>query len=152
MIRDTTSRKRREGLQSRQKAILEMIATGKPLDTILAHICQMVENQIEGMYCTILLLDGIVLRHGAAPSLPKSYTKHFEEFSVGPKAGFMRNRSVSKRTCYCFGHQNRPPLGGMAPYSARKWIARLLVNANFFCSRVGVGHLRHVLSRIQNPP
>jgi signal transduction histidine kinase len=47
------------------------------------------EAQFTGLLCSVLLLDedGQHVRHGAAPSLPKPYTKAIDGLSIGPKAG-----------------------------------------------------------------
>ena len=53
-----------------------MIAKGNSLSVILNAFCRLVEELSEGSLASILLLDpnGNRLWHGAAPSLPKSYT------------------------------------------------------------------------------
>ena len=73
MIQDITTRKINEQLLAAQKRLLEMIATDAPLQEILTLMCQAVEELSPGVHCSILLLDrdGLHLRHGAAPSLPR---------------------------------------------------------------------------------
>ncbi len=82
-------RKRAEALLAEEKRVLEMIAKGNPLSTILDALCRLVEELSEGSLCSILLLDsdGNRLWHGAAPSLPKSYTDAIDGASIGPAAG-----------------------------------------------------------------
>ena len=55
-----------------ESAILELLATGASLETILEQLCRLLERQMPGMMCAVLLTDdsGIRLRVGAAPSLP----------------------------------------------------------------------------------
>ena len=73
MIQDIATRKINEQLLAAQKRVLEMIATDAPLQEILTLMCQAVEELSPGVHCSILLLDrdGLHLRHGAAPSLPR---------------------------------------------------------------------------------
>ncbi len=58
-----------------QASILEMIATSTPRADTLAEICRMVESQLDGARCTIMLVDEErdELVHGAAPSFPSSF-------------------------------------------------------------------------------
>src|ERR1700677_4426687 len=71
---DITVRKRAEALLTGEKRILEMVAKGDPLPQILDSVCRFVEEQASGFLASILLVDGNRLRHGGAPSLPKTYT------------------------------------------------------------------------------
>ena len=78
-----------EKLLSGENRLLEMVAKGEPLPSILDGICRLVEEVSRGSLCSILLLDpnGNQLWHGAAPSLPDSYTRAFCGRSIGPKTG-----------------------------------------------------------------
>ena len=82
-------RKRAEALLSEEKRLLEMIAQGNSLSLILEALCRLVEELSEGSLASILLLDpdGNRLWHGAAPSLPKSYTDAIDGGFIGPAAG-----------------------------------------------------------------
>jgi PAS domain S-box-containing protein len=86
---DVTERKRAEALRDGESRILEMIARDAPLEEILEQLVRVVEAQFAGLLCSVLLLDedGEHARHGAAPSLPKTYTKAIDGLSIGPKAG-----------------------------------------------------------------
>jgi PAS domain S-box-containing protein len=88
-VMDVTERKRAEALRDGESHILETIARDAPLEEILEKLVRTVEAQFAGMLCSVLLLDedGQHLRHGAAPSLPKSYTKAIDGLCIGPKAG-----------------------------------------------------------------
>ena len=67
-----------------QASILEMIATSTPLPETLAEMCRMVEGQLSGIRCTVLLAsaDGSVLRHGAAPSFPVSFVRAIDGLPI----------------------------------------------------------------------
>jgi len=88
-LRDVTARKRVEALRDGERRVLERIAAGAPLEETLTVLAEVVEGQTEGMSCSVLLLeeDGIHVRHGAAPSLPESYTRQIDGASIGPEAG-----------------------------------------------------------------
>ena len=86
---DITERKRAQALLIGEKRILEMVAKGDSLELVLEALCLFVEDQVSGVLSSILLLDpnGSCLRHGAAPSLPKSYTEAIDGATIGPRVG-----------------------------------------------------------------
>ena len=87
--RDITERRHADRLRDAQAEILEMIATGAPLETVLDRLVQLVESQLTGILGSILLLDqdGIHLRRGAARSLAEVYTKAIDGIAIGPNVG-----------------------------------------------------------------
>ena len=72
-----------------QNEVLELIAQGEPLQKTFDFLLRVIEAQCPGMLCSILLLDpdGVHVRHGAAPSLPESFTGAIDGQSIGPRAG-----------------------------------------------------------------
>src|SRR5213593_2244661 len=78
-----------ETLLAGENRLLEMLAKGESLPSILDGICRLVEEISSGSLCSILLLDpnGDRLWHGAAPSLPASYTSAFDGRAIGPETG-----------------------------------------------------------------
>jgi PAS domain S-box-containing protein len=89
LLHDITERKRAEAMLAGQNAVLEAIASGASLPETLNALVQYIEGQSPGLLCSILLLDadGVHLRHGAAPSLPPSFTKAIDGKAIGPSAG-----------------------------------------------------------------
>jgi PAS domain S-box-containing protein len=85
--RDITERKRNELLTTSQNRVLELLASGAPLSAILETICRSVEELAPGVLCSILLLEGDRLRHGAAPSLPHDYNQKVDGLKIGPTVG-----------------------------------------------------------------
>src|SRR5438876_1811633 len=88
-LMDVTERKRAEVLVAGEKKLLEMIARGSGLVSVLDALCRFAEEMSDNVLVSILLVspDGKSLRHGAAPSLPKSYTKAIDGGLIGPRAG-----------------------------------------------------------------
>ena len=76
-------------LLHKQTAVLELLASGAPLVTVLTSVVVALEELIDGARCSILLLDAdtATLRHGAAPTLPASYARAIDGMSIGPDAG-----------------------------------------------------------------
>ncbi len=89
IARDITERKRAEALREGQQRVLEMIAVDAPLKDALNELLCCVESQVEGMLCSVLLLndDGEHIREAVAPSLPREYTGAFIGMAIGPNAG-----------------------------------------------------------------
>jgi PAS domain S-box-containing protein len=86
---DITERKRAQVLLAGEKRLLEMIARGDSRELILEGACLLVEELAGGSLCSILLFDPSAncLRHGAAPSLPKTYTEAIDGAVIGPSVG-----------------------------------------------------------------
>jgi signal transduction histidine kinase/ActR/RegA family two-component response regulator len=59
------------------------------LSETLTVLLSVVEAQSPGMLCSILLLDpdGVHVRHGAAPSLPREFIQSIDGSAIGPSAG-----------------------------------------------------------------
>src|SRR5467141_2007420 len=86
---DIEDRKRAEVLLAGEKRLLEMIAKGDSRAIILDALCRLVEELASGSLSSILLLDPSAnrLRHGAAPSLPITYTQAIDGSAIGPSVG-----------------------------------------------------------------
>ena len=86
---DITERKQAELLLAGEKRLLEMIARGDSRELILEGACLLVEELASGSLCSILLFDpnANCLRHGAVPSLPKTYTEAIDGIVIGPSVG-----------------------------------------------------------------
>ena len=87
--RDMSDRRLANLLRDGQAQILEMIAMNAPLGSILETLARLIESLLNGILCSILLLDddGRRLRHGAAPSLAPEYVKALDGAEIGPSAG-----------------------------------------------------------------
>ena len=88
-VTDIEDRKRAEMLLGGEKRLLEMIARGDSPALILDALCRLVEELASGSLSSILLLDpnGNRLQHGAAPSLPQSYSEAIDGSVIGPSVG-----------------------------------------------------------------
>jgi PAS domain S-box-containing protein len=84
---DIDERKRAEALLAGEKRILEMVAKGDSLSQILDNLCRLVEEQASDVLASILLLEDNRLRHGGAPSLPKTYVDAIDGAAIGPRVG-----------------------------------------------------------------
>ena len=78
-----------ESFEAAEWRILEQLADGVPLGTILDAIVQVIESRARGALCSILLYDerDQTLHHGSAPNLPEPYVRALDGSRVGPLEG-----------------------------------------------------------------
>jgi PAS domain S-box-containing protein len=87
--RDISERRREEAFRATHDQVLGMIATGSVLADVLNRLVRLVEEQSNGMRCSVLLLDdnGTHVRHGASASLPEDYVRAIDGSAIGPRSG-----------------------------------------------------------------
>jgi diguanylate cyclase (GGDEF)-like protein/PAS domain S-box-containing protein len=85
LARSITTGKLAEQRELSRSNILELLANGAPLDTILDDIVRSVEQANPAMLCSIMLLDsqGKHLYTGAAPSLPEFFNQALNGIEIG---------------------------------------------------------------------
>ncbi len=96
---DTTERKRSESFTKRKSVILEMIARGEPASSIYDAIALMYEEHHPGMRCSMLELEGDILLHGGAPSLPQEYCEAVHGLKIGPNIGSCGTSTFTGERC-----------------------------------------------------
>src|SRR5213596_124771 len=99
VCRDITQIKEEEFFRAGQSRVLEMIAADAPLVDVLTSLVLLMEEQAEGLRCSILLLnrDGKHVRHGAAPNLPEAYVKAVDGAPIGPRNGSCGTAMFTRR-------------------------------------------------------
>ncbi len=71
---DLVNRQFLEALLHGEKRLLEMVASGCPLEGVLETMCGVVHTVVGNSVCSILLIDpNGTFRHGAGPTLPPGY-------------------------------------------------------------------------------
>lgn len=93
-------RKRTEALQAGQNRVLDLLTTGSPIAEVLDTLARVVEEQVRGIRCSILLVneDGTRLRRGAAPSLPEDFSHAVDGLAIGPQAGSCGTAAYRRQT------------------------------------------------------
>ncbi|HEX8404840.1 MAG TPA: sensor domain-containing diguanylate cyclase, partial [Duganella sp.] len=88
-FRDITERTHNERREQTRRHVLELLATGAPLKTILESVVHGVEADHEDMLCSVLLLDeqGEHLLVGAAPSLPAFFNAALHGMAIAAGHG-----------------------------------------------------------------
>lgn len=82
-------RSRFETLLASQSRILKKIASGVPLATVLTHLAQFVESQLDSCVCGVMLVNeaGTHLYTEAAPNVPSTYLAVLGTVPIGPHNG-----------------------------------------------------------------
>jgi PAS domain S-box-containing protein len=99
-IIDVTPQKLAAELRDGKNALLEMIARGAPLKETLERLVLMIETQLNGGRCTVMLLnpDGVTVQSGAGPSMPPDYMAALNGLPIGPTAGSCGTAMHRKQT------------------------------------------------------
>jgi PAS domain S-box-containing protein len=86
---DIEDRKRAECLLAGENLVLEMIAKGDSLESILEALCRVVEQTASGGCCSVILIDpsGSKVQQAVTPSLPSSYNDRFRGTPVDLEGG-----------------------------------------------------------------
>jgi PAS domain S-box-containing protein len=89
LLIDIDDRKRAEAQLAGEKVLLEMVASGSPLEHVLTSVCRFVEYTAADCKCGIYLIDwnGPTFHTGAAPSLPATFNDAVEGLTVTASAG-----------------------------------------------------------------
>ncbi|MDL5364792.1 PAS domain-containing protein [Xanthomonas sp. NCPPB 2654] len=101
---DIAERKRIENATAAERAALEMITTGKPLNAVLEAIARGIEAQSDvGLRCTIMLVDEHrqCLLEGAAPSMPAVFRKTVQRLPIGEHSGSCGRAAFLRRQVLC---------------------------------------------------
>jgi PAS domain S-box-containing protein len=84
---DIDEQKQAEALLTGEKRLMEMVAVGQPLPSVLNELCLLVQELCTSCSCSSILLldpDTQKLWHAASPSVPKAYTESIDGFTIGP--------------------------------------------------------------------
>ncbi|MGD9647848.1 MAG: GAF domain-containing sensor histidine kinase [Pirellulales bacterium] len=95
---ETEKKEQLDDLLVVQARVLETLSGDTSLKEMLSVIAKTIERQSSDMLCSILLVEGNTLRHGAAPSLPDEYNRAIDGATIGPKAGSCGTAAFTKQT------------------------------------------------------
>lgn len=87
-----------DALLSATAMVLELIVAGAELGVVLDTLALAMEASTPDTRGSILLLDGVVLHHGAAPSLPASYRDAIDGARIGPAVGSCGTAAFTAQT------------------------------------------------------
>ena len=126
-----------------------MIMGQTPLPKMLDVLCSDIEKQHPGMLCSVLLLDpdGVTLRNGAAPSLPREFTQSIDGVKIGPSTGSCGTALYRKQPVIVSDIETDPLWADFRNLALPRRLASLLVDADPGTGRQHAGHLCHLLPR-----
>jgi hypothetical protein len=147
-FRDITQRRRAQDALANEKRVLQEIASGAPLATVLDVLVRGVEAQsCDGMMCTVLVFDEAAqcLRHGAAPSMPAEYNRIVDGIGIGRVSAHVEALLTSVNRV-CDRYRQRSSLGRLrrTGCNVRTWF--LLFDTGLLQRWDTTGYGRHVLS------
>lgn len=95
---DIEETKRAEAVLAAEKRLLEQVAKGVPLNTVLDELSRAVEDLAPGCHCSVLTVDdsGARFAVGAGPSLPASYNAILDGKTIDPRYGPCSLAAVDK--------------------------------------------------------
>ena len=98
LFTDIAERKSFAALLDGEKRLLEMVASGCPLEDVLDATCRLVDTVVGNSACSILLVDpNDTFRHGAGPALPRGYDATVNGAPVVCEAGPCGTAASSKQ-------------------------------------------------------
>ena len=117
IVRDITQRKRDEMRERTRLKILEKMAGGAVLSTLLELIVHFVEQETPGALCSVLLSDesGTRLRHGAGPSLPDDYNRAVDGLKIAQGMGSCGTAAFTKQRVVVEDIEGHPFWKGFTP-------------------------------------
>ena len=82
-------RRRDDLLRRGETGLLEMMARDAPLPQTLSALARLMETQVDGLTCTLVLLDpdGRRIAGAIGPGMPAEYLKAHEGVAIGPEVG-----------------------------------------------------------------
>jgi len=118
LVRSRTQKlKDSELFQKSVADVLEMIATGEPSPSIYKAIGLMYEARHPGMRCSMLELQGNVLRHRGSPSLPKEYCDAVDGLVNGPDVGSCGTSTYTGKRVLIENIETDPKWAGLKEYA-----------------------------------
>nr|WP_231126730.1 EAL domain-containing protein [Motilibacter aurantiacus] len=81
-LRDITERRRSDAFQTHQARVLELLARGEPVDSVLGELATALEEQLEGVGCAVLLGTLSDVSAVVAPTLPADHQRCVREVAA----------------------------------------------------------------------
>lgn len=110
LLIDISKRKRSETLLSAQRKVFEILIRGGSLEDALNELLLPVEELVDGMLGSILLLDkeGKKFSRGASLNLPAEYMQGILDEPIGPEAGSCGTAAFKKELIIVSDIENDP--------------------------------------------
>jgi signal transduction histidine kinase len=117
---DINDRIQAQVLLSGENKILEMVAAGEPLQTILEEVCHLVDRISPRSMASVLLVDSEdCLRMGAGPRFPKEFLTIIDGLKIGPRVGSCGTAAYRKEQVIVTDTQRDPLWGDYCELASR---------------------------------
>ncbi len=83
-LRDATGDRLADLLGRERLQVVQMIAQYQPMEAVLTSLTQMIEHQLPGSFCAVMLVKGERLVTAVAPNLPRPFYQALGEPQIGP--------------------------------------------------------------------
>jgi PAS domain S-box-containing protein len=138
MTSPTSREETRAALLDSQRRVLELIASGAPLEEILDTLVRLIEEQADDMRCAVLLTDPRQqkLRFVAAPNIPEDYKLGIEPYlRIAPAMGSCGTAAYLRQRVYTRDTANDPLWENLGQIAVRNglraiWSTPILSDAN----------------------
>ena len=102
VIEDVSQQAHNRELQAAERRVLELLAAGAPLATVLDELILAIERRAPPTIASILLLDGGTnrVRVLCAPHLPLAFNRAVDGEPIGPSAGACGTAAYLKKAVY----------------------------------------------------
>lgn len=99
-IEDVSGEARARAMTVIEQHVLEMAASGQPLQAVLNELVLAIEQQAPPAQGSVLLMsaDGLRVQLGAAPNLPEEYSRAIDGAPIGPSAGSCGTAAALRRS------------------------------------------------------
>lgn len=118
ITRDITEQKKRAALGEGQKAVLEMIAQGKPIPQTMDELLHVIESYAPDILCSVLMVDEEgFLRPCSAPSLHPDFIKATDGIKIGEAACSCGTAAYRREPVYVEDIENDPLWAGFSEFT-----------------------------------
>ncbi len=119
VVQDITAARTAQAELEAEVAVLDLISRETPLPEILDRLARDEERKRPDMRCSVLLLDADAgaLRHGAAPSLPLTYSRAVDGLRIGPDVGSCGTAAYTRRKVVVADIATDPKWTGAAAFA-----------------------------------
>ncbi len=132
-VRDATQDELAELLSRDQLQVIESIARGQPLEMVLSHVTSLLEHQVAGSRCAVLLRKGEQLVPVAAPRLPAAFRQSLHKLSIEGAAGAQAGAFFEGRHIAVSDIASRPGWEGVRQAAVEHGL-RAALSSPIFCS------------------
>jgi diguanylate cyclase (GGDEF)-like protein/PAS domain S-box-containing protein len=140
-LRDITQDELADTLSSERMHVIEMIARNQPLEAVLGSVADLVEHQLPGSYCVVLLKRGDRLVPASASRMSADLVESLGDFSLDAVVAACTTAFVGGKTILFEDLASRPAGEPFRDEALRRGIHSSLSAPVFSCEGLVVGQV-----------